>query len=178
MNKKAILFIIAGIWIAIAVFLIISKEQILSEGKVVLLETVPVDPRDMLRGDYVVLNYKISNINLNGVRSELNNYNIGQYVMVNLEQEGKFWQPKAVGITNLPQTGVNIRGKIKDCGGISLRLEYGIESYFVPEGKGNLIADYLRRGSGKEVGVEVSVGNRGDAIIKRILIDDIPVKFN
>ena len=40
----------------------IQQEGILHVGKLVLLETQPVDPRDPLRGDFVRLNYKISNI--------------------------------------------------------------------------------------------------------------------
>ena len=36
------------------------QERVLAGGKVVLLETRPVDPRDLLRGDYVILNYRIT----------------------------------------------------------------------------------------------------------------------
>src|ERR1035441_2202352 len=40
------------------------QERALAGGKLVLLETRPVDPRDLLRGDYVTLNYKISDVAL------------------------------------------------------------------------------------------------------------------
>ena len=36
------------------------QEFLLRRGTVVLLESAPVDPRDLLRGDYVILSYKIS----------------------------------------------------------------------------------------------------------------------
>ena len=38
------------------------QEHALASGKVILLETRPVDPRDLLRGDYLMLNYKISDV--------------------------------------------------------------------------------------------------------------------
>jgi uncharacterized membrane-anchored protein len=40
--------------------LIIQKERILDEGQTVLLELAPRDPRSLMQGDYMVLNYKIS----------------------------------------------------------------------------------------------------------------------
>lgn len=178
MSKKAIIFIIAAGWLLLALAIIIPKERILSTGNMILLETEPVDPRDMLRGDYVILNYKISNIDLSRVTSELNSYFPGQHVNINLEPVGKLWQPKAIWTKSVPSGGVNIKGKIKSSQGPYLRLEYGIESYFVPEGKGSRIEDYLRRNSKGKVTVEVAVDNSGRAMINRVLIDDVPVKFD
>jgi len=40
----------------------VNHERSLTQGRVVQLETRPVDPRDLLRGDYVILNYKISRV--------------------------------------------------------------------------------------------------------------------
>jgi uncharacterized membrane-anchored protein len=40
--------------------LIIQKESLLASGKPVLLELAPVDPRSLMQGDYMVLNYAIS----------------------------------------------------------------------------------------------------------------------
>jgi uncharacterized membrane-anchored protein len=39
-----------------------TQERALRVGQLILLETRPVDPRDMLRGDYVILSYKISDV--------------------------------------------------------------------------------------------------------------------
>ena len=44
----------------IAVVGIIYFEGIRSSGTQVILATEPVDPRSLLRGDYVILNYQIS----------------------------------------------------------------------------------------------------------------------
>ena len=53
-------------WIVVAgqlVFLIgfiAVKETALSTGREVVLQTVPVDPRSLLQGDYAILDYEIA----------------------------------------------------------------------------------------------------------------------
>ena len=42
-------------------FSIAGKQRHLSEGRVVYLELAPVDPRSMMQGDYMALNYRIAN---------------------------------------------------------------------------------------------------------------------
>lgn len=37
-----------------------GKEKLLSEGELVLLELAPVDPRSLMQGDYMRLNYQIA----------------------------------------------------------------------------------------------------------------------
>ncbi|MBK8635115.1 MAG: GDYXXLXY domain-containing protein [Saprospiraceae bacterium] len=39
---------------------IFNKEKMLDEGKLLLLELAPVDPRSLMQGDYMSLNYAIS----------------------------------------------------------------------------------------------------------------------
>src|SRR5580704_4462697 len=41
---------------------VVTQEYALAHGQTILLETRPVDPRDMLSGDYLMLNYKISDV--------------------------------------------------------------------------------------------------------------------
>jgi uncharacterized membrane-anchored protein len=40
--------------------LIVQKESLIATGKPVLLELAPMDPRSLMQGDYMVLNYAIS----------------------------------------------------------------------------------------------------------------------
>jgi uncharacterized membrane-anchored protein len=37
-----------------------SREQLLSSGEVVLLELAPVDPRSLMQGDYMALNFRVA----------------------------------------------------------------------------------------------------------------------
>ena len=52
----------AAIQIALIAMMVYDRVRVLREGTEVTLQTRPVDPRDFLRGDYVVLNYEISNL--------------------------------------------------------------------------------------------------------------------
>ena len=56
----------------------------------------------------------------------------------------------------------------------SVPLEYGIESYYVPEGKA---VEIERVRQPAKVSVEVSVDRFGNSVINRILIDDKPIAF-
>ena len=168
MNKKLIFIAVSFLWIVVAVGLIISKQHIIRTGKTVLLETVPVDPRDFLRGDYVILRYKISTIDLQQIQSEESYYGQGKRVYVKLEPRERFWEATAVK-TKMPvsDNGVYIKAKVNHCYNKKLKLNYGIESYFVPEGEGKDIEKNMR-GNKSSVEVEVLVDTSGNAIIKKV----------
>ena len=40
--------------------LIVNRAMLVSQGREIILTVTPVDPRDLLRGDYVRLGYEIS----------------------------------------------------------------------------------------------------------------------
>ena len=63
-----------NLWIAVAVvalgqaavlgWMIWERTSLLSNGREVVLEVIPVDPRSLFRGDYVILGYDISRFTL------------------------------------------------------------------------------------------------------------------
>jgi len=54
--------ILACLFILVLVNLSIAgKERLLAEGRVVYLELAPVDPRSLMQGDYMALNYQVAN---------------------------------------------------------------------------------------------------------------------
>ena len=61
-NARRPLAIILGLVgvLAVAGWGIWSNERILAEGQVVRLELAPVDPRSLMQGDYMVLNYAVA----------------------------------------------------------------------------------------------------------------------
>jgi uncharacterized membrane-anchored protein len=53
----------AGILSLLAVnFTIYTKETLLTKGRKVLLELVPVDPRSLMQGDYMALHFKVADV--------------------------------------------------------------------------------------------------------------------
>lgn len=61
--KKYKLFIIGLNLVLLIAFInysIFKKENVLTEGKLILLELAPVDPRSLMQGDYMQLSYAIA----------------------------------------------------------------------------------------------------------------------
>jgi len=67
---------------------------------------------------------------------------------------------------------VCIKGKVTSQFNNNLIANWGIESYFVPEGKGREIEKDIR-----DVSVKVSVDRTCRALIKELYINDKPVVF-
>jgi uncharacterized membrane-anchored protein len=137
-------------------------------GMTIRVATVPVDPRDLFRGDYVTLRYEFSGADrIPGshiVYNSINGYGtMSETVYVTMEQDGELW--KAVGLSHTkPKDGVFLRGTRKP---YSNGIEYGIESYYVQEGTGKPIENAMRR-DGKGVIVELVVAPDGKASIKTV----------
>ncbi|MBP2487226.1 GDYXXLXY domain-containing protein [Rhizobium leguminosarum] len=171
--------IVAGLQTLILGTIIQSRASILSNGAEVLLKTAPVDPRDFLRGDYVVLNYDISSVPVQTVSGGIP-AEVGERVLwVRLKkQEDGFWtvtessfhelppQPETVILRSLPfYSGALAAGD-------NMRVEYGIERYYVPEGKGKPIEEARNDGN---VAISVRVSAAGSAQIRSLLVDGKPV---
>lgn len=60
MNRKAL--ILPGLALALALpgYAVMQKERLLASGETVLLELAPVDPRSLIQGDYMRLNYALT----------------------------------------------------------------------------------------------------------------------
>lgn len=173
MEKKKIFILIATFWLIIIVGFIGMKEFTLRTGKEVLLETVPVDPRDLFRGDYVILRYKISTLDLNKIPDDYTDFKTGDKIYLSLNTENDYGAPAKV-YRNSPSKGVLfLKGQVKYVRKKKLTVEYGIESYFVPEGQGKKI-ERAQRG---ELDVKVSIDKFGNAAIKSLLLKGKEVRF-
>ena len=151
------------------------KEVTLRFGKEVTLQTVPVDPRDLFRGDFVILRYEISRITP-GNRSFIVfiNPKHGDTVYVQLLKSGDVWVAGNVADNPASDWDVFIKGKVTNTRSDyrdPIVLSYGIESYFVPEGEGLPIE---RAGDVKAV---VSVNGLGDPVIKSLIVDGAPFRL-
>lgn len=156
MNKA---FIIIGVlWLVIILGFIGVKELNLSSGTEVLLKTQPVDPRDLFRGDYVILTYEISRLDVPPSVAE------GDTVYVPLDLVEGYGVSRAVQTTK-PE-GLFIKGEVESVYSSTARISYGIESYFVPEGEGL----ELERARGDDLEVRVAIDNSGNAIIKDVIL--------
>ncbi len=155
-SHKWIIFV-AIFWILILVAFFVPKEFTRQSGREILLKTAPIDPRDLFRGDYVDLNYEISTIDSHIAQSE---FKSGDTIYVQLSDEGGYGQPIAASKT--PTGDFFIKGTVMSVSG-SISVEYGIESYFVPEGTGLA----LER---KRLEANVLIDRFGNAQIKEVRV--------
>jgi uncharacterized membrane-anchored protein len=145
--------------------LIAYKQVTLVTGQRIVLKTVPVDPRDMFRGDYVVLRYEITRLQL--WQCSAADLQKGDTVYVTLHKEGRFWTA-GLATKSPPEDGrLFIRGRVAHADSAGATIEYGIESYFVPEGKGR----QLERAAGDRLTVEVAVDHHGRAAIRSVQVE-------
>jgi uncharacterized membrane-anchored protein len=61
-RERGVLIAAAAFQVLFLVGMIAERAAPLRSGRTVLLRVVPVDPRDLLRGDYVTLSYEISRV--------------------------------------------------------------------------------------------------------------------
>jgi uncharacterized membrane-anchored protein len=166
---------------------VVQRAAILRSSQEARLEVVPVDPRDLFRGDYVVLNYRIGRVDVpNDVTTP---FTLGQQVFVTLRPDESNTS-KAVAISAerpaASGTDIVISGFVtspstcqlsetgtRDCrlGNRAVGVRYGLESYFVPQGEGKKI----EQTSKWRLEVIAAVAPSGQAAIKRLLIDGSPV---
>jgi uncharacterized membrane-anchored protein len=159
-----------------------KKQWTLETGIPVLLETQPIDPRSLFRGDYVRLNYTVSNLDLE-VLSGDDDFSRHDKVYVVLEKGERYWEALAV-YRHLPELAdqqVALKGRVKYIqksrwnsetkkseSANRIQVRYGIENYFVPEGEGR---ELERPPAGSKVEMLIAVDRFGEAGIKAVLID-------
>lgn len=172
MDKKKIFIGLGIFWIIILGGFIGFKEFTIQTGEKVLFKTLPVDPRDLFRGDYVILQYDMSRIDFSQFPgSPVFTENDALYAEIEKDKDG---YGKVVRLfKESPKGKLFLRGTVKYVSGTNIRVDYGIESYFVPAGKGYFIEE--RRG--KDVDAQISIDNFGNGIIKTILIGGEEVNF-
>jgi uncharacterized membrane-anchored protein len=166
------ILIVVALQTAALAYMIVDRQAMLNAGRVVTLKVVPIDPRDIFRGDYVILNYEISRLEPAKLQGD-DKFEYGDTVYVTLVREGDVWNAAAIAKDKpVPlQGGVPLRGSVQSFetaeGGAttSLTVSYGIESYFVPEGTGRALEDERQKGA---LSIDVAIDAQGRGAIKAL----------
>ena len=113
-------------------------------GDEIHLKTVPVDPRDLFRGNYVDLHYEIESVDSrlldDSTRSLLIQKNRGDYknVYVQLQQNNNGLYEAALVTLKKPQKGTYLKGRLHipyDTTSSSLQIKYGLDNFYAPSDK-------------------------------------------
>ena len=182
MNRK--LFILAVVLqSALLLTMITRQELLLKTGKKIMLKCEAVDPRSLFSGDYVILNYEISEIDLKDITldqkktaEEWLNFHAGDDIFVTLKKNTADDFFSVSGLSNLysepEKDAVILSGKvIYRTSSERLRVKYGIEDYFVPQNEGKHIEDNMNN-----LHAEVSVKD-GKCALARLFLSGVEIKF-
>jgi uncharacterized membrane-anchored protein len=172
MTMKPLLFcLVVGLQTAWIVGTSLVQEHRLGNNTVVHLETRPVDPRDMLRGDYVILSYDISTVPLDLFQPTPQRDPMdGNEVFVVLEKKGTFHRAVRASMSwpEVQAGQVVIRGRVdRNWSPNVIRINYGLERYYVSEGTGN------PRG---KLTADATVSKDGRPILKQLYLDGRPYR--
>jgi uncharacterized membrane-anchored protein len=171
-NRTLAIGAVAALQLAALGFVVWERENRVRNGTDVVLEVVPVDPRSLFQGDYVILGYPISTLSMwYGAEPK-----IGQDVYVTVVAgEGGTWRLGDWGYDPLSASkpgGVTLKGRIDriltpaptDGSGMGqVRVVYGLERFFVPEGKGLQLEQLVLD---KKLSAIVSVWRDGSSTLK------------
>jgi uncharacterized membrane-anchored protein len=149
-----------GIW---------QREKLLATGRVVILELAPVDPRSLMQGDYMALNFAasrdITRLRLGGDRpsddDSLMGFEPDGYVMLQPDARGVA-TPLRIQPDVHPHTDgeVPLRYRVRDRG-----VRIVTNAFFFPEGEAKRY-EVARYG-------ELRVGDNGEALLVRMLGADL-----
>jgi uncharacterized membrane-anchored protein len=162
----------------------VHKEWLLHSGRELVVQTAPIDPRDIFRGDYVRLDYLFSRLPLARIDASLTRGGVrkGQVVYLGMQVDAQ-GVARADKVYAEPPAGAFLRGyaasdwPFRGFQGSSrafpdspapLQLRYGIEQYYVQQGRGHEL-ERLRGGRNdfqRPMLVRLAVADDGEALIR------------
>lgn len=125
---RKLIIIITGVLILLLVNInIYQRQQLRNNGRVVFLELAPKDPRSIMQGDYMALNFKIANEAFGFGRIE--NGKDG-YVVAELDTKNIAQFKRLANDTPLAQNEILLRYRI-----CNERVKFATNAYFFEEGQ-------------------------------------------
>jgi uncharacterized membrane-anchored protein len=145
MRRTLVIFGGLAVVLAGMLFSIAQKERVLAQGRVVLLELAPVDPRSLMQGDYMQLDYALGRLPREGWPAD------GHLVLMQAEDDVARFVRRHEGEALQPGEFL-LRYRIRE-----RRLRLGAESFFFQEGQAERYAR-VRYG-------ELRVAHSGDSVL-------------
>ena len=167
----------AGLQLGVLAFMAGQREWVVRQGRMVYLRTAPIDPRDVMRGDYVRLNYEISH-----VPSALWQGGLSRTLPLAVSnrrlQDKRVYAALNIGRDDLgelvslsdapPASGPYLRGRLQSWGAAQAEVHYGIEAYFMEQGTaGQLEQARFRDGIQIPLEMQVAFSPGGLAVLRQ-----------
>ncbi len=173
MKAVFVLFVgVALLQLAVPASMILRREQVLREGRVVRFRTAPVDPYDAFRGRYVALRYEQDTVPAQTGAQELSR---GMPIYVQLEEgEEGFSRPVSYARTR-PDAGVYMRVRVQwvHWNDREIHIEYPFDRYYMNEReapRAERAVQQLSRGNPQPTYVTVRLKD-GMAVLEDLFLD-------
>lgn len=180
---RRLFYLVVALQVLFLVAEAVTSQMALERGRIVVLKTVPVDPRSMFMGNYMALSYEISTVHLESVSLEVTDTSRlreGATVYVGLDPGKPYARLRALRVDRPPRdTGIPfLRGRIADRYDSTIHVVYGLERYYIPEEEQEFVNELQWREARRpEIAVEVAIKQNGEGLIRRVLVDGKPLKF-
>jgi uncharacterized membrane-anchored protein len=170
-RERKVLLVTVIAQIVILLGMIAVRAIPLLTGRTVLVRVQPVDPRDLFRGDYVILSYAFSRVPQQGIEG-LSEKERGSwtkmegrtvYVPLVPDSVPGHWRGDKATVVK-PASGPFLKGQIPRYGPI----QFGIESYYVQEGAGHQYEQAIRN---RKLSAELAVTSSGQAALRGLRIE-------
>lgn len=186
-REKGVIAAAVVLQLGILAVMVVRQHAVLAVGQPITLQVAPVDPRDLFRGDYVILRYAFSSTSVrdiegfpkddpwNRVGLSVSQWMVDRPVYVVLEagKDGTWYATKYS--LHQPKEGVYLRGLadrewvVSWSKEYSIGLRFGIEAYYLQEGTGKEYESV--RNSGR-LRADVRVAPWGEARLTGLRIVD------
>ncbi len=151
-----------------------QREWVRRTGRAVYFRTAPIDPRDVMRGDYVRLSYDLSRVPRELWRGPLpaRNTNFAGlprdtrvYAALQLQEDGVA-QLVSLGLDE-PTQGLYLRGRTETASPDQINVRYGLEALFLEQGKGaELEAGRNRNGIQVPLEMKAALSAKGIVVLQ------------
>lgn len=148
--------------------MVVPKVLLLQSPNYFTAKVVPVDPRSLMSGDYVILSYEFSEVK---VSDWPRNKRRGQYAKI--EKIDESWQvsrfsqepqPSDPGHWYLEIEHAHQNSTPQD---VYINLTFGIESFYLPEGSGKEVEKMIASG---DTLAEIAVNDQGQSLIRALIL--------
>jgi uncharacterized membrane-anchored protein len=173
-NLWAAIGAVAFVQAAVLGWMIWERAHLLSTGREIVLDVVPVDPRSLFQGDYVTLGYPMSRVSVPpGTKLEREQ---PLYITLQKAPDGTYSvaQTNAAPPESTTPDQVVLKGHVQyttvptEQAPVQANVLYGIETFFVPEGTGH---DLEKLVGERKLSALVAVDEDGNAAIKGLIVD-------
>jgi len=157
--RKAIVLVTGLLILVLVNYSIYSRERLLTEGSLVLLQLAPVDPRSLMQGDYMALRFQVAN----DLRSHINKETAHDgHVVVSIDDRRVGTFARIDDGSPLGASEARMRYRMRN-----QQIKFGTNAFFFQEGDAQLY--------GKARYGEFRVDNEGESILTALRDEQLAV---